>query len=331
MPRKSLLLVALLALAALAGCKSKAAPTRAGALQAQDASSPVIVEINGSPEYRAAFERFVKSRLSDLYKEQNPADNDQLRSALFDEFVLRQLIVREAEQRQITASDDEISKAVAEQHQQTSADGGAQNQAALAGAERAVEIAHYLTTIKYYRSEVLKDVKVTPAEVEAFFKQNPARYPQEERFCAREIRVASEEEAERLRKQALDKPSDFATLAREHSNAPTAGNGGLMPCLAANVLPKVLEDAIAPLKEGKVSEVVKSNHGYHIFRLEKRVEPQTFEKVSKQVEEDLISSNNQKLIDAYNGRALANARIKVYYDRLGFSYNGSLKQRSGGS
>jgi parvulin-like peptidyl-prolyl isomerase len=76
---------------------------------------------------------------------------------------------------------------------------------------------------------------------------------------------------------------------------------------------------------------VKSNHGYHIFRLERRVEPQTFEKVSKQVEEDLISRNNQQLIDAYNGRALAKARIKVYYDRLGFSYNGSLKQHSGGS
>jgi peptidyl-prolyl cis-trans isomerase C len=329
MPRKFLLLVALLALVALAGCKSKAAAGRPGTLQAQDESSPVIAEINGAPEHRAAFERFVKSRLSDLYQQQNQADGDQLRSAMLDEFILRQLIVREAQKRDIVASDDEISRAVADQHQKTSADGGAQNQAALAGAERTAEITSYLTTIKYYRSEVLKDVKVTPEEVEAYFKQNPARYPQEERFCVREIRVASAEEAEKLRKQALDKPADFATLAREHSSAPTSVNGGLI-CQAANVLPKVLEDAIAPLKEGRVSEVVKSNFGYHIFRLEKRTEPQPFEKISRQVEEDLISSKNQKLIEAYNGRALANARIKVYYDRLGFNYSGGLKQRSGG-
>lgn len=321
-------LVILLVLSAAAGCKSKSSGGRAGTLQAADENSPVIVEINGLPEYRAAFERFVKTRLSDLYQEQNPADSDQLRSAMLDEFILRQLIVREAEQRKITASDDEISKAVAEQHQQTSADGGAQNQAALAGAERTLEIASYLTTIKYYRSEVLKDVKVTPEEVRQFYLDNPARYPQEERACVREIRVADADEAAKLRKQALDKPGDFATLARNHSAAPTSVNGGLI-CYGPNQLPKVLEDAIAPLKVGKVSDVVKSNYGYHIFRLEKRTEPQPFEKVAKQVEDDLISNKNQKLIEAYNERALANARIKVYYDRLGFNYSGSLKQRGG--
>jgi len=322
-------LVILLIFGMAVGCKSKATAGRTVTLQGQDENSPVIVEINGKPEYRAAFERFVKTRVSDLNQEQSQADSDHLRSAMLDEFVLRQLIVREAQQKNLTASDDEISKAVAEQHQQTSADGGAQDQSALAGAERAAEIASYLTSIKYYKSEVLKDVKVTPEEVQEFYKQNPSRYPQEERICVREIRVADAAEAEKLRKKVLDKPGDFAALAREHSNAPTASNGGLGPCQSPSVLPKSLADAITPLKEGKVSEIVKSNFGYHIFRLETRIEPQPFEKISKQVEEDLISARNQKLIDSYNERALANAQIKVYYDRLGFNYNGSLKQRAG--
>lgn len=320
--------VILMVLGAFAGCRSKAGSDKPTTLQAQDAASPVIVEINGQPEYRAAFERFVKSRLSDLYQEQNQTDNDQLRSAMLNEFVTRQIILREAQKQNITASDDEISKAVADQHQQTSADGGAQNEASLAGTERTVEIASYLTTIKFYKSEVIRDLKVAPEEVQQYFKENPARYPQEERFCVREIRVADQAEAEKLRKQALDKPADFATLAREHSTAPTSVNGGLI-CYGANQLPPVLEAAVAPLKEGRVSEVVKSGYGFHVFRMEKRTEPQPFEKIAKQVEDDLISNKNQQLIDAYNERALANAQIKVYYDRLGFNYNGSLKQRSG--
>jgi parvulin-like peptidyl-prolyl isomerase len=315
----------------LAGCRSSPQSDRGAAKGIED-NSPVIVEINGSPERRAAFERFLKSRLSDFYPQsaQNQTESDQLRSRLFDEFIQRQIVVREAQRRGISTTDEEIQRAVEEQHRQTSAEGTGQQPAALASQERVEEIKSDLLTIKYYKSAVLTDVRVTPEEVESFYKQNEARYRQQNGFYVREIRVATAEEAAQIHRQLLRKPGDFATLAREHSKAPTAASGGLMH-YSTQQLPPVLEQAITPLKVGAISGVVKSNYGFHIFKLEERDAPQPLEKVRQQIEEDLLRGKNQALINSFNERALAGAQIKIHHDRLGFTYLGNLKQaRNGG-
>src|SRR5262245_62640522 len=55
----------------------------------QDDNSPAIAEINGEAARKAAFERFVKSRLSDFSdrSEQSQEENDKQRSQLLDEFI----------------------------------------------------------------------------------------------------------------------------------------------------------------------------------------------------------------------------------------------------
>lgn len=321
MPQKIFALGLFILLGMAIGCKSKASSAHANALQAADEKTPVVAEINGSPEYKAALDRFLKSRLSDLLQ-QTPEDNNQLQSSLLDEFIGRQLVLQRAAAKGIQATDDELRREVADQHQQANVEGSSPNQTALVGPERAAEIADDLVVWKFYKADVLKDVAVTPQEVEQYYKTNPKRYPQEPSFCVREIKVEQPEDAEQLRKQALDKPADFALLAKEHSNSPSKG---ALRCYRPKELPEVLENAAMPLKAGGISTVVKSNFGYHIFQMVKKEEPQPFEKIQKQVEEDLLRSKNQSVIDSYRNNALAQAKIKVYADKLGFNYTGKWK------
>lgn len=306
------------------GCRYLSSTGSKTALAPADAS-PVVVEINGSPERLSTFERFVKARLSDFYPQslKNQTDSDQLRSGLLDEFVLRQLIVLEARKRGMNASEDEIGRAIQDQHQQASLESSDQNPTTLASSERRVEIANDLLTMKYYEAEVLKGVNVTAEEIGQYYRENQARYQEQNGFYVREIRVATADEADRVEQQALRKPDDFATLARQHSKAPNAINGGLI-YYSTQQLPAVLEQAITPLKVGSVSKVVRSNYGFHIFKLEARAEQLSIEKVRRQIEEDLLRTKNQKLIDSYNEGALGGARIKVYQERLGFNYRGKL-------
>ena len=140
----------------------------------------------------------------------------------------------------------------------------------------------------------------------------------------REIRVSKEDQAQNLHRQALAKPADFAVLAKENSESPTAVNGGLMD-YEAQRLPQVLEQAITPLKVGSISRVVRSNYGFHIFKLERRAEPVPPDKARKEIEDKLLSEKNQKLIDDLNKRLLDRAKINIYRDRLGFNYAGSLE------
>ncbi len=322
MPQKFFALGLFLLLGIMSGCKSKASSSHANALQAADEKTPVVAEINGSPEYKAALDRFLKSRLSDLLQQQTQEDSNQLQSSLLDEFISRQLILQQAAAKGIQATDDEVRREVADQHQQANVEGNNSNQTALVGPERAAEIADDLVVWKFYKADVLKDVSVTAQEIEQFYKNNPKRYPQEPSFCVREIKVDEATDAEELRKKVLDKPADFAIIAKESSKSPSKG---ALRCYRPKELPEVLENAAMPLKTGGISTVVKSNFGYHIFQMVKKEEPQPFEKIQKQVEEDLLRSKNQSVIDSYRNQALAQARIKVYGDKLGFSYTGKWK------
>jgi peptidyl-prolyl cis-trans isomerase C len=322
MPQKFFALVFLMLIGIMIGCTSKASRSHVNALQAADEKTPVVVEINGTPEYKAALDRFLKSRLSDILQQQSQEDNNQLQSSLLDEFIGRQLILQAAAVKGIQATDDEVRREVADQHQQTNVEGSGVGQTALGGPERAAEITDDLVVWKFYKAEVLKDVAVTPQEVEQYYQNNPKRYPQEPSFCVREIKVDEAMEAEELRKKVLDKPADFAILAKEFSKSPSKG---ALRCYRPKELPEVLENAALPLKAGGISTVVKSNFGFHIFQMVKKEEPQPFEKIQKQVEEDLLRSKNQAVIDAYRNQALAQAKIKVYPDKLGFNYTGKWK------
>jgi parvulin-like peptidyl-prolyl isomerase len=316
-----LALAFLLSCVALIGCRS----TKSSSSGSPEDKSPVIVEINGSPERQTAFERFLKSRLSDFAGQgmQSQAESDQQRSRLLDEFIRRQLVVQEAVKKNIEPTDDEIRRALEEQHKQTNAQGSDQSQATLESGERRVEIFNDLLTLKFYQTEILKGVAVAPQEIEAYYGKNSERYQGKNSFLVREIRVMDEAQAQKLYGQALAKPQDFAVLAKENSEAPTALNGGLIR-YEAQQLPPVLEQAITPLKVGSISKVVRSNYGFHIFKLEQRAEPLPLDKVRKEIEDKLLSEKNQALIDEFNKRLLADAKVNIHRDRLGFNYVGSL-------
>lgn len=322
MPLKFFTPVLLFLAVLLAGCQSKTTSYGDSGLQAADEKTPVIAEIAGKPQYKAAFERYLKSHLSDLYQQQSSADNDLQRTSLLDEFIGRQVVLQEARAKGIKNTDDELMREFSNQHQQTNVEGNDKSQTALISTERKAETGDDMLIWKFYKAEVLKDVTTTPQEIEQYFKNNPKRYPQQPSFCVREIKVDDSADAEQLRKQVLDKPGDFATLAKEHSQSPSKGE---LICYTQGVLPEVLENAAMPLKTGGISTVVKSNFGYHIFQMVKKSDPLPFDKISKRVEEDLLRTKNQSRIDSYLEEAVAKAKIKVYPDKLGFNYTGRWK------
>jgi parvulin-like peptidyl-prolyl isomerase len=320
--------IKVLAIAGLFGCIALAGcgQSRSGSTGAAGDNSPVIVEINGSSERKSAFDRYVKARLSDFNDQggQTSAERDQQQSQLLDEFIRRQLILQEAAKKQIEPTDEEIRRALEEQHKQTSGTQSSEpNAVALEAGERREEIFNDLRSLKFYETEVLKDVTVTPQEIEEYYKKNADRYQGKNGFLVREIRVFEEALAQQIYKQALAKPDDFGTLAKQHSEAPTKENGGLI-YYEAQQLPKVLEEAITPLKVGSISRVVRSNYGFHIFKLERRAEPLPLDKVNKEIEGKLLSEKNQALIDQFIQRALGAARIKIQREKLGFNYSGTL-------
>ena len=91
--------------------------------------------------------------------------------------------------------------------------------------------------------------------------QSPADAPEAEQKTAR---AKSQALLQQLRKN----PADFARLAKEQSQDPgSAPKGGDLGYFPRGAMVKPFEDAVFSLKENQISEIVRSEFGFHIIRL----------------------------------------------------------------
>lgn len=87
-------------------------------------------------------------------------------------------------------------------------------------------------------------------------------------YKASHILVSTEKQAQDIIKQLAD-GADFAALAKEHSKDPgTAANGGDLGYQRSEVFVDEFKDAIEHLEVGKISEPVKTKHGYHVIKVD---------------------------------------------------------------
>lgn len=143
---------------------------------------------------------------------------------------------------------------------------------------------------------------VSEEEAMNYFQEHKGEFGQPEERRASHILIsvsadASDAEkadarakAEQLLQQVKQNPQGFAELARQHSQDPgSAANGGDLGFFARNTMVKAFEDAIFAMSPGDISDVVETDFGFHIIRLDAIKEGKLveFNDVRKQVEQDM--------------------------------------------
>jgi peptidyl-prolyl cis-trans isomerase D len=148
--------------------------------------------------------------------------------------------------------------------------------------------------------------------VRAAYKANEARYKAPETRRASHILIkagsaeaeakAAKDKAEGLLAQVKKDPADFAKLAKQHSQDPgSAEKGGDLDWFTRGAMVKVFEDSVFSMKEGQISELVRSDFGFHIIRVTgvrpERVKP--LEEVKAEIAAELKrEAGNKKYVEA---------------------------------
>lgn len=87
-------------------------------------------------------------------------------------------------------------------------------------------------------------------------------------------------------------------------------------------LPSEMEDAIFAMREGEVSPIIESSYGFHIFRLDKKFEPEqvSFEDAAPGIRRKILDLK----IEAVRTRRLAelkeNIQWRIFPENLSFPY-----------
>ena len=139
-------------------------------------------------------------------------------------------------------------------------------------------------------------------EVRTYYQSHPERYRQGEERRASHILImaqkgapadadkAARAKADEVLAQLRKSPADFAKLAKQHSQDPgSAEQGGDLSWFGRGMMVPPFEQAVYALKENDISDVVRSDFGYHIIKLTgiraERVRP--LEQVRAEIAEEL--------------------------------------------
>jgi len=168
-----------------------------------------------------------------------------------------------------------------------------------------------ISFMRFAREEFRKGVSVSDEEIFDSYQANLARYQTPETVSARHVLIkvaegaTDEEEAGALKRaeevyaKASAEGSDFAELAGALSEGPSAKDGGSLGAFQQDAMVKPFADKAFSMKEGEISEPVRTQFGWHVIKLEKK-NPAT-EKSLAEVEGEIRTGlvDEQAEADAY--------------------------------
>jgi len=160
---------------------------------------------------------------------------------------------------------------------------------------------------KVVNQDLGASISVTPEEMRQYYDEHHEEWGGGEQVRVRHILLPSQEQADEVVKK-IKTGEDFAAVARQYSTAPEAKTGGDMGYVARGQLPEKLESPIFSLEPDRVSPVIKTSYGYHIFKVvEKR--PAGKPRMDDWIEEIRKRVKKEKIESAY-GPWLASLRSR---------------------
>ena len=233
--------------------------------------------------------------------------------------VQREEYAREAEQLGIKVTDAQIAKKLDEVKKQyfggsqTKFEKGLEDQGYTEATLRE-DIRSQLLTEGIY-NKVTNDVKVTDADVEAYYEKNKANYAVAESRSVRHILVKTKAEADRIYSQ-LEGGADFAVLAKQSSLDPGSKDQGGKLTVTRGQTVAPFDKAAFSLKTNQISQPVKTQFGYHVIQPLSDVKPGSvtpFAQVKAQIKTQLDSESKNTAVNKWVAGVEKEYKDKVQY------------------
>jgi len=172
-------------------------------------------------------------------------------------------------------------------------------------------------------------IQIPEAELKSYYQQNIATYQLPEKVRASHILLKTEgkspEESEKIKAKATDlllqvrKGVDFAELAKKNSeDTVSAANGGDLGAFARGAMVPEFEQACFTLGVGAISDLVKTQYGYHIIKVVEKqpAHTQTFEEVENLIRPTLLQRKAEQRAQELADKAFTLAKNNKTFEQI---------------
>jgi len=280
------LFMAILCVAALVGCQGGS--TSGGSKLEGKKEGKVLAEVNSGSITTGDFDRELKN-LPEYLKAM--ADTPQGRKEMLDTMIIRELILQQA-------AKDGLDK-------------GADIE------EKLQDLKKRLIVESFLKKKVEAESKVSDEDLKKFYEQNKDKFKSGEQIKASHILVKTEKEAKDILAK-LKSGGNFEELAKKNSVDSSAAKGGDLGWFGKGSMVPAFEKAVLALKEGQISDVVKSDFGFHIIKLtgKRPAGIRPFEEVKEQIKGAIMPTKQQEVFQKIKDELKKTAKITIKEDVL---------------
>ncbi|MCL3780513.1 peptidylprolyl isomerase [Prolixibacteraceae bacterium JC049] len=294
----------------------------------------------------------LKSDVENVYLQrqmQGDVSDGDMKCEILEDLLIEKLLVAEAElDTNITVTEAQINRTM---------DGQIQRYLQYAGSVEELErnmgkklpqikadmkemISNQLLT-QQMRQKIIGDLTVTPSEVRYFYRgmkedEKPNVKPQLEYAQIVLIPRVSQEEDMRVKARLRDfkkrvetGKTSFATLAIMYSEGPSAKNGGEMDYMGRGQLDKSYADAAFNLKGDRISNVVRSEFGYHIIQVVDR-KGQKLKTRHIIMKPKVDAEELEKATNALDSLATGIRKKEISFEQAAYLYSGDKDSKNSG-
>jgi peptidyl-prolyl cis-trans isomerase SurA len=242
---------------------------------------------------------------------------DQVLKNALDQIIADRLLDADSKELNITVTEQEVQLGIADVRQQ--------NNLSEAQFEQELRAAGYtpqsyvdfmrkqLVRLKLLQQRIRSKIKLSEADLRAEYGRYAKREGTEVEIHARHLVVqlpqnASPAQVEQalkkalaLMKEARNPGVDFAKLAKQKSEGPSAPDGGDLGYFRRGTMMPEFEHTAFALEDGQVSEPVRTRFGWHVIKVEERrpIGVKTFEEMKPALQEKLYREQLERLTEQH--------------------------------
>ena len=297
----------------------------------KQAAEGKVATVNDSIITQAEFD-LEMSRIQERFRQSGRSPNQQelaqVREAILDNLIARELLYQESEKKGFKVSEEEVKQqlgAIKARFANEAEFQAALSKMNISEADLESQIQQDITIRQFIRDTFVQEATVSDNEVKAYYDNNPDLFTKPEQVRASHILIKVAPQADKTQKararktlktvqQKLQTGEDFGALAKEFSQGPSSAKEGDLGYFKRGQMVKPFEDVAFAMKVGAVSDIVETRFGYHLIKVTDK-QPETklaYADVKEQLGQQLKQMKVQQEISAYVEKLKVDAKVVKY-------------------